>query len=265
MIGASDQPGKSAAITAPTAGYRLPDRILVTGAAGDIGGAICRALVKAGCAVVATDLKIPADADGAEWVAADLATEEGRADVVRVASSSPLGGIVCAAGVIDAAPWDRVSPGDIDRILSVNAIAPFLLVRDLIPALAPPASVVLVGSVAGLRAVPDAAAYAASKAALRSFSATLAVAVADRGIRVNTLAPGLIDTAMTDTLNGRLAVRAGTGADEIARARATSIPAGRAGTPEELVGACLWLLGDGATYVSGATLVAAGGVLAGTA
>jgi len=250
-------------ITSPAAGFALPARVLVTGACGDIGGAIRRALTAAGCTVVATDLRVPADTDNTHWVAADLTIEAGRIAVIDVASAEPLGGIVSAAGVMDPGPWDTVTADQITRTMAVNVIAPFLLIRDLVPALTHPASVVLIGSVAGLRAVPDAAAYAASKAALRSFGATLATALAGRGVRVNTLAPGLIDTAMTDAMNARLASQSGARPEEVALARTATIPAGRAGSPEEIAAACLWLLGDGAGYVSGSTLVAGGGVLAG--
>jgi len=242
--------------------HRLPGLVLVTGAAGGIGGAIVARLAAAGVEVVATDLRIPPGPRHGRWVAADLADDAGRA-AVAAAVPEGLGGIVHAAGLLDPGPWDMVGAEAAARILAVNVVAPLLLVQALAGRLEPGGAVVFLGSVAGARAAPDTAVYAASKAALRNLAGTLAVALAPRGVRVNTLAPGLIDTPLTAGLDIRLAAARGQTPAAVAAARAAAVPAGRAGTAEEVADACLWLLGAGAAYVSGATLYATGGALAG--
>jgi NAD(P)-dependent dehydrogenase (short-subunit alcohol dehydrogenase family) len=151
-----------------------------------------------------------------------------------------------------------------DRLFALNVKAPYFLVRELIPGLSENAAVVLLGSIASLRGSPHTPFYAASKAALRNIAASLATPLAARGVRVNVLAPGLIDTPLTDGLNDRLAAQSARSISEIAAERAAQIPLGRAGTPEEVADACAFLLSREASYVAGSTLFATGGVLAGT-
>ncbi|MCZ8097605.1 MAG: SDR family NAD(P)-dependent oxidoreductase [Burkholderiales bacterium] len=252
--------------TTPAASIPLPHTVLVTGAAGGIGSAIVTALALAGVRVTATDRSSPGPAlaglANVAWLQADMTSAADRARIVGAAGPR-VEGVVHAAGLIDGAPWDAMEEEAIQRILSVNVVSPALLLRDLGPALADGGAVVLVGSIAARRASPNALFYAASKAALHSVGASLAVALAGRGIRVNVLAPGLIDTPLTDQLNDRLAREAGRPPDEVARARAQGIPAGRLGSPDDIAALCLQLLSGASGYVSGATLFATGGVLAG--
>ena len=240
----------------PAATLELPGRVLVTGAAGGIGGAVARRLAEAGVTVVATDLR------GDGLVEADIASEAGRAAIVA-ACGDGIGGIVHAAGIIDPCGWREIDEAGFARILAVNAIAPFLLTRALLPRMAAGGSIVLLGSIAARRAAPDTAAYAASKAALGSLGATLAQALAGSGIRVNVLAPGLIDTGLTRGLDGRLATARGSTPAEVAASRQAAVPVGRAGTVDEVADACLYLLSRQASYVDGATLFATGAALAG--
>jgi NAD(P)-dependent dehydrogenase (short-subunit alcohol dehydrogenase family) len=130
--------------------------------------------------------------------------------------------------------------------------------------LASDASVVLMGSVSALRASPKTPFYAASKAGLRNLGASLAMVLQPRGMRVNVVAPGLIDTPLTDALNVRLARERGLTVEQVAAERAQAIPAGRAGTPDEVASACLFFLSRQASYCTGTTLHATGGVWAGT-
>ncbi len=248
----------------PQATLTLPDRVLVTGAAGGIGAAIVRRLSAAGVAVLGTDVvPAPDDFPGRDWLQADLCTVEGRR-LVTGAAGAALGGIVYAAGIIDPAGWDMVEEEAADRLFALNVKAPYFLVRELIPGLSENAAVVLLGSIASLRSSPHTPFYAASKAALRNIAASLATTLAVRGVRVNVLAPGLIDTQLTDSLNDRLAVQSTRSIPEIAAERAAQVPLGRAGTPEEVADACAFLLSREASYVAGSTLFATGGVLAGT-
>jgi NAD(P)-dependent dehydrogenase (short-subunit alcohol dehydrogenase family) len=252
----------------PGLSLTLPRRVLVTGAAGGIGAACVRHLSGAGADVLATDMRPPSDAalmtlPGVRWLAADLCHAEDRARLAAAVADG-LDGLVHAAGIIDTAPWTSIAEDEIDRILAVNLKAPLLLLRDLARQVADGASVVLVGSIAARRASPNAMVYAASKAALHSLGASLALALAPRGIRVNIAAPGLIDTPLTDQLNARLAREAGIDVATMASRRAADIPLGRLGTPDDVARLCMLLLSREAAYLDAATVYGTGGALAGS-
>lgn len=240
-----------------------PRTYLVTGAAGGIGNAICERLLTDGDSVLGTDREARADrAAKLDWVAADLTTDSGRAAVVA-ACPQDLDGLVMAAGILDACGWERISEAEIHHLLAVNLVAPFLLFRALLPRLREGAAVVLVGSIAAIRSAPATPLYAASKAALHNLAATLAILAQEREIRVNVLAPGLIDTPLTDSLNVELAASSGQDPAAVGAARAHAVPMGRAGTPGEVADACRFLLGDQSTYMTGSTLFLTGGAMAG--
>jgi len=246
----------------------LPDVVLVTGAAGGIGACLVRRLIEAGVEVIATDLQVDAagSSDSARWVGADLSLAKGRDAVVAAAALGrrKIGGVVQVAGIIDQTDWDAISEEEIDRILSLNLKAPFLLVRALLPLLEAEASIVLLGSIAGSRASPKTPFYAASKAALRNLGASMAVALLPRGARVNVVAPGLIDTPLTHGLNQRLAREREVTLAQVAAERAAQIPAGRPGSTDEVAAACLFLLSRESSYCNGSTIHPAGGVMAGS-
>lgn len=240
----------------------LPARVLVSGAAGGIGGAVARQLAKAGSTVLGTDVSsAPAGWEG-RWIVADLADSGSYADIAT-AVGDPLDGVVLAAGILDADAWSDIDPAAAVRLLTINLAAPFFVVRELLPKLNRMASVVVVGSVAGLRGSQATPFYAASKAGLRNMAASLALLLQPQGIRLNVVAPGLIDTPLTDALNTTLAERRGLTVAEVTAERVATIPSGRAGTAEEVADVCLFLLSRQASYVTGSTLYATGGVLAG--
>jgi NAD(P)-dependent dehydrogenase (short-subunit alcohol dehydrogenase family) len=248
-----------------TADARRPQGpVLVTGAAGDIGRAVVRRLLEDGCAVIGTDLGAkPDDLETVGWVAADLITPEGR-ETVCAALPDRLSGFVHVAGIVLTQAVDEIAEEDFDRSFALHAKAPFFLLRSLRRRFPPGASAVLVGSVAGRRASPENLVYAASKAALASLAASLALVLAPSGVRVNVVAPGLIETALTTATTGRLAAMRGLTVEETARMRTSGIPLGRAGTPEEVADAVAWLLSPGSSYATGTTLMLAGGLLAGS-
>lgn len=236
---------------------------LVTGAAGAIGQAVVRRLAADGARVIGTDRRArPSTLPAIEWIEADLAETTERARLVE-AVPMPLDGLVHACGIVSTARSAEIDEAEWDRVVAVNVKAPFFLSRDLAPRLAGGASVVFVGSIAAYRGTPDAPAYAASKAALRNVAATLALDWAPRGIRVNCLAPGLVDTPMTDAMNDVLAARRGVSLESVKASRETPIPLGRAASADEIASMVAVLLSSDTAYVTGATLVGAGGLLAG--
>ena len=245
----------------PVTTLELPSRVLVSGAAGGIGGTVAARLGAAGCMVFGTD-RGPAPAGWAGgWVTADLTDAAGQAAIAGGAGE--LDGVVLAAGILDPAEWDAIAPEGAMRVLNINLVAPYFLLRALLPQLQPDASVVVLGSIAGLRGSPATPFYAASKAGLRNLAASLALLLQPRGIRVNVVAPGLIDTPLTDALNVTLAQQRGLSLETIAAERAAPIPMGRAGTADEVADACLYLLSRQSSYTTGSTIFPAGGVLAG--
>lgn len=245
----------------PQAVLDLPSRVLVSGAAGGIGGAVAHKLADAGTAVVGTDRGVQPPGWRAAWITADLADDAGPARIAE--ASGQLDGVVLAAGMLDGAEWDAITPDAALRLLNVNLVAPYFLLRALLPRLATGSSVVVVGSIAGLRGSPATPFYAASKAGLRNLAASLALLLQPRGIRVNVVAPGLIDTPLTDGLNVTLAAKRGLPAEAIAAERAAAIPLGRAGSADEVADTCLYLLSRQSAYMTGSTLFSTGGVLAG--
>ena len=247
----------------PSVSIALPARVLVSGAAGGIGGAVARKLAAAGTEVVGTDLGPAPPGWSTPWISADLGTATAPRTVGE-AISTPINGVVLAAGVLDPAGWDRIDAEAAQRLLTINLVAPFFLVRELLPKLSRDGTVVFVGSIAALRGSPATPWYAASKAALRNIAASLALLLEPRGIRVNVVAPGLIDTPLTDALNLALAQERGTSAEAVAAERAAAIPVGRAGTADEIADVCLYLLSRQSGYLTGSTIFATGGVLAGT-
>jgi NAD(P)-dependent dehydrogenase (short-subunit alcohol dehydrogenase family) len=236
---------------------------LVTGAAGGIGSAIAARLAREGYRIACSDLttedaeRAAAEIPGARGYGCDL-RRESAVEALRDAVGAELGApwlLVNAAGVFFEHEVTELSIEHWDLVMNVNARGTFLTCRALLPAMQDAGSgcIVNVASTAGISGGHTRAAYNASKGAVVMFTRSLAIDVGHRGIRVNCVAPGLIDTPMADWI--RLdAVRLA--------AFERSVPAGRIGTPEDVADAVAFLASDGASYMHGSTLVVDGGVTA---
>lgn len=224
-------------------------RVLVTGATGGVGRAIVRVLVSEGHEVVGVYRREVAAAQDIEMMRHDLDDDASvRALSMRVAQR-PLYGVVCAAGITAHAAID----GDddvLDRQLGTNLRGPLVLVRELLRAnaIADGASIVLVGSNLARHGRAERVAYAAAKAGLEGATRSLARELAPRGVRVNTVAPGLLRTEMTAKLTE----------DDVER-YAGSVPLGRIGGGEDVAPLVGFLLGDGAAYITGQIIDVDGG------
>ncbi len=243
---------------------------LVTGASRGIGAATARALAAHGWSV---GINFRSDRDGAESVAASIEDSGGTAltlgadvsdaDAAKEMLSritgelGPVLVLVNNAGMTADNLSMRLSDEEWSRVLDVNLTGAFRLTRA---ALGPMmrerfGRVINVSSVVGLRANPGQANYAASKAGLIAFTRTVAAEVARRGVTVNAVAPGLIETELTRDFTGN-------GADGGSSALLDAIPARRTGTPEEVAAAIRFLASDEAAYVTGAVLPIDGGMSA---
>ncbi|MCR8550633.1 SDR family oxidoreductase [Salipiger sp. P9] len=240
----------------------------VTGAGHGNGRAIALGLARAGWAVAVLDV----DAEAAEESAADIRAE-GRdarayrcdvsdlaaceqvaraiaADLGEIAALVNNAGIVRRGGIADEALYDSL-----DATFAVNVTGMINTTRAFLPALrSTRGSIVNIASVASFIATPNNVAYNASKGAVKQFTQGLALDLAPEGIRANAIAPGIIETRMTqDTRKD---------ADKLGYFL-QRVPMRRVGKPEELVGAIEYLVSDAASYVTGATLPIDGGFLAG--
>ncbi|NKY42564.1 SDR family NAD(P)-dependent oxidoreductase [Nocardia cerradoensis] len=241
---------------------------LVTGASGGIGLTIATGLAEAGCRVLICSRKIDEITAVAEKLsvhgtvipfAADLSTPEGIATAGDiVGSDQPLHVLVNNAGATFAAPIDEFPRSAFEDILNLNLIAPFELIKTLLPSLRlaatreDPGRIINISS-AGALLVPDwdGFSYTASKAGLIHLSRHLGKALAKDQITVNTIAPGHFPSKMTSSLIND---------DGSPKGDDYTFFGGRVGTPEDMVGAIVYLSSRAGAWLTGLTIPIAGGL-----
>ena len=235
-------------------------KALVTGASGGIGGEIARALYHAGAHVALSGTReaplaeLAADlGSNAHVVTCDL-SDAAAVEALPKRATEAMGGLdilVNNAGLTRDTLFMRMSDEDWEQVLNVNLTSTFRLCRGVLRGMmkARWGRIINISSIVGATGNPGQANYAASKAGMIGMSKSLAYEVATRGVTVNCVAPGFIQTAMTDKLN-----------DDQKAAIMGQIPTGRMGTPEEIAAAVLYLASAEAGYVTGATLHINGGM-----
>lgn len=168
--------------------------------------------------------------------------------------------LVNNAGAALFSPFERVTPDELDVLINLNVKAPYLLTQGLMPALERRrGSVINISSYFSHRMIPGrtSTAYSLTKGALDSFTKALASEVGSRGIRVNAIAPGTVDTQLVRAALGRMQPDARkTFQDSIE----TIYPLGRIGTPEDIAGAAIYLASDQASWVTGSIFNIDGGL-----
>lgn len=176
-------------------------------------------------------------------VAARIKDEFGKLDVV-----------FANAGVTWPAPLGHIEAAAAQSQFMINVTGPLLLVQALSPLLSSGSSVILNTSCLDVLGMPGMAVYSATKAALRSVARTLSVELGERGIRVNTVAPGPIETP----IYGKLGM-SDEDLTEMSQAVVAKVPAGRFGQPKEIAAAVAFLASDGSSFMRGAEMAVDGG------
>ncbi len=230
---------------------------LVTGASGGIGAAVARRLHARGAAVVLSGRRrealdsLAADlGKAAAVVVAELGTAEAARTLAKAAGDVDI--IVNNAGAVDDSLALRLGDDQWQRVIDLNLSSAFHIIQPLLRGMIRRrhGRIINITSVVGHTGNPGQANYAAAKAGLAGMTRSLALEVAQRGITVNCVAPGFIDTAMTDQLPESLR-------DSIL----DRIPAGRLGAADDVAAAVAWLAGDDAAYVTGQTIHVNGGMV----
>lgn len=237
-------------------------RALVTGAASGIGAATARLLHARGAHVVLGDI----DLEGVQALAAELGdrvdvrrldvTDEQQWDAVAdgLAADGPLHALVHSAGAASRSPIEQTTLAEFRRMVDLNLVGTFLALRAAARLMGSGGAVVTLSSLRGIVPTSGLGAYGAAKSGVSALSRVAALELADRGIRVNAVCPGSIDTPITSGPGFQ---------DDDVAAYVESIPLRRRGAPEEVAHAIAFLVGDDAAYVTGTDLVIDGGTAAG--
>jgi NAD(P)-dependent dehydrogenase (short-subunit alcohol dehydrogenase family) len=233
--------------------------IVVTGAAGAIGRAAVSAFKRKGATVIGVDLRHVDDTVADDFIGCDLTMEDQVRDLYAdvVQSFGRLDGLFNNAGVVLADDTSVLNEDQIvfDRTLRINVDSVLLCCKHGIPHLIAGGGGAVVNTaslVASMGSAVSQIGYTASKGAVVAMSREMAVEFARRGVRVNTLSPGPVQSPMLDSLFS---------ADEVAR-RMIHVPTGRFGTAEEMAEAALFLLSDASSFVNGIELIVDGGISA---
>ncbi|MGA0604395.1 3-oxoacyl-[acyl-carrier-protein] reductase [Phenylobacterium sp. VNQ135] len=235
---------------------------LVTGATGGIGAEIAKALHAQGAHVVLSGTREPVLQELAtslrERVSiapanlSDAAAVDGLLEAAERAAGAPIDILVANAGITKDGLLLRMKDEDWEAVLKVNLESYFRLSRAAVKGMMKRRNgrIIAITSVVGVMGNPGQANYAASKAGMIGFSKALAQEVATRGITVNCVAPGFIESPMTDALNEQQKTQI-----------LSTIPVQRLGRGSEIASACVYLASDEAAYVTGQTLHVNGGMV----
>lgn len=245
---------------------KLENKIaLVTGGSSGIGLATARRFVSEGAQVIITGRREQELSRTAKEIGTGVTTVQG--DIARLADLDRLFATIkekfgrldvlfANAGAGEFLPLGEITEEHVDKWLNTNVKGTLFTVQKALPLMPAGSSIVLNGSSAAVKGLPAFSVYSATKAALRSFVRGWSVDLKGQGIRVNVVAPGIVITpgykdslGMTDR---QIA--------EFEQQAVTTVPLGRAGTPDEIAKAVVFLASDDASYVTGAELFVDGGL-----
>lgn len=243
---------------------------LITGGARGIGRAIAEAYVAEGARVAIADRLAHEAAEtavalGAQAMAVTMdVTDLGAIAAGVAAVEAAWGGIdilVNNAGIFNMASIDKITPEDYRRQYDVNVGGTIFAIQAVVPGMKRRGSGVIINfaSQAGRRGEPNITIYCSTKAAVISITQSLALELAKDGIRVNAIAPGVIDTPMWDVVDAQFAKYEGKALGQKKREVGLAVPLGRMGVPEDIAGPCVFLASEEARYVTAQTLNVDGG------
>jgi NAD(P)-dependent dehydrogenase (short-subunit alcohol dehydrogenase family) len=234
---------------------------VVTGGNSGIGLATAKRFVGEGAYVFITGRR-PAELDEAEKeIGSNVTGVQG--DVAKLGDLDMLYQIVKAqtghvdvvfanAGIADLASVEEITEEHFDRIFGINVKGLVFTVNKVLPLMSHGGSIILNASIVASKGLAAWSVYSATKAALRSFARTWTADLKDRGIRVNAISPGYIDTPGLNSLLGP-------SAEETRKLLSNDVPLGRFGTPDEVAKAVVLLVSDDSSYVAGTELFVDGG------
>jgi NAD(P)-dependent dehydrogenase (short-subunit alcohol dehydrogenase family) len=244
---------------------RLTGKVaVITGGSSGIGFATAKRFVDEGAYVFITgrrqdelDKAVTSIGRNVRGVQGDVTKIEDIEQLFEVVAKEKgyLDVLVANSGIVEQLKLEEITPEHYARTFDVNARGPLFTTQKALPLMRKGGSIILVGSIAAYMGFPAHSTYSATKAAVRSYVRTWTSEFKDRGIRVNTLSPGPVDTPIIDSQ-----ATTKEGADAI-RAHFTSvIPLARMGRPEEIANAALFLASDESSFVAGIDLNVDGGM-----
>lgn len=244
-------------------------RALITGGARGIGRAISEALAGEGARVAVADLLEDEARDTAQGIGG-LGLSMDVTDIASIragvaATEEKFGGIdilVNNAGIFNMAPIEEVTPEDYRRQYDVNVGGTIFTCQAVVPGMkkrGTGGAIINFSSQAGRRGEPNITVYCSTKAAVISITQSLALELASDNIRVNAIAPGVVDTPMWDTVDALFAKYENRQIGEKKRLVGEAVPLGHMGHPDEIADPCVFLASDAARYITAQTLNVDGG------
>ncbi|MER5661114.1 SDR family NAD(P)-dependent oxidoreductase [Streptomyces mirabilis] len=244
---------------------RLDGKVaVVTGGSSGIGFATAQQFVEEGAFVFITGRRRPELDKAKDEIGRNVTTVQGDVSVsddldrlfrTVAEEKGKIDVVVANSGLVDPQVFGRITEASFDRTFNVNARGTLFTAQKALPLMNDGGSIILVGSIAGHVGVEGYTTYSATKAALRSYARTWTKELKGRGIRVNVLSPGPIDTPIMDSQ-----ADSKEGADAIRAAFASVIPLGRMGRPEEVAAAAVFLASDESSFCAGMELSVDGGM-----